>query len=444
VKASRKRRAIFAVITLSLSILLSLSAAEIVVRLFGLSPGLENITKSVFRLTSNPILRYEMVPFSHGSDQAINAEGRRDFHYRERKPPSTFRISVIGDSIAYGGYVRIWESFPKLMEQLLNEQQAESDLAFEVWNYSVRGYGVLEEVETIRAKVLRTDPDLIILAYCLNDPDPFSIDLTGLYQKVQWKDERFLDELRSGWQRNPIRRFLYRNSRLFLFLKYRYLALVQDASRERPNLTDLARQRSFYDQNKPHQLNQYFHKIHKKYWHQVHGAFETLAGLVEGRGIPVVLIVFPDFYYIEGSYPFAYIHEKVLNEGQKFGFKGYDLTGVYTEAARMWADQKLHKDPLHPSEFGHKVAALEVTRRIIEDQLLPKDAEEFNPEIFDLAYAGEPWDHTWFESFDMFHVEMGLALASRDKKQALWHFRKALELNQENDLAEELMRDLDD
>ena len=133
-----------------------------------------------------------------------------------------------------------------------------------------------------------------------------------------------------------------------------------------------------------------------------------------------------------------------MNEGQKFGFKGYDLTGVYTEAARMWADQKLHKDPLHPSEFGHKVAALEVTRRIIEDQLLPKDAEEFNPEIFDLAYAGEPWDHTWFESFDMFHVEMGLALASRDKKQALWHFRKALELNQENDLAEELMRDLDD
>jgi hypothetical protein len=86
-KASRKRRLIFAVITLSLSILLSLSAAEIVVRLFGLSAGLENITKSVFRLTSNPVLRYEMVPFSHGSDQAINAEGRIEFRHGGRTLP---------------------------------------------------------------------------------------------------------------------------------------------------------------------------------------------------------------------------------------------------------------------------------------------------------------------------------------------------------------------
>src|SRR5436309_6324437 len=94
--------------------------------LYGLRPGAEGRTDE-----TGPI-RY-----------AINADGFRDRRYARPKPPGTFRIVVLGDSIAFGFGVAEEETFPKVLEARIAATAPQRRV--EVLNLGVSGYNSFNE-----------------------------------------------------------------------------------------------------------------------------------------------------------------------------------------------------------------------------------------------------------------------------------------------------------
>ncbi|HEX2224484.1 MAG TPA: SGNH/GDSL hydrolase family protein, partial [Thermoanaerobaculia bacterium] len=164
--------------------LFALAIGEGVVRLAGAAPEVAEVQHGRLRLSANPRLLFEPVPaleYDGPPSSAYEYRGiSNSLGYRDRerslaKPPGVYRIVVIGDSIAAGYQVeRTEDVFPALLEAALREEGRGAG-GIEVLNFGVTGYNTAQEVETLRSRALRFDPDLVILAYCHNDrrpPDP--------------------------------------------------------------------------------------------------------------------------------------------------------------------------------------------------------------------------------------------------------------------------------
>jgi len=86
----------------------------------------------------------------------INDAGMRDDATPVAKPPGVFRIVVVGDSVSFGPAVPIRMHYTWLLEGYFEK--------LEVINLAVSGYGVGQELLSLRLKGLRYQPDLV-LAY---------------------------------------------------------------------------------------------------------------------------------------------------------------------------------------------------------------------------------------------------------------------------------------
>jgi lysophospholipase L1-like esterase len=148
---------------------------EAVIAFFGLAPDVHPVQSGRFRLSANPLIGYELVPNfeSKRSGPMLDFVGRanglgfRDREHALEKPESVTRVIVLGDSIAQGLLVeRSDDVFSAVAERELNGLGGAS---FEVLNFGVSGYDTRQEVATLREKGLSFTPDVVVLAYCVND-----------------------------------------------------------------------------------------------------------------------------------------------------------------------------------------------------------------------------------------------------------------------------------
>jgi lysophospholipase L1-like esterase len=107
-----------------------------------------------------PNLRYDpgrQIPWS------TNAWGMRDREYPEAKPPGTFRVAVVGDSIAAGWGVGDHDGFePRLEASLDARSRAAGGPAVEVLNFSVPGHGPGQRWSHFDRVGWAFDPDLVV------------------------------------------------------------------------------------------------------------------------------------------------------------------------------------------------------------------------------------------------------------------------------------------
>ncbi|MDD5431856.1 MAG: SGNH/GDSL hydrolase family protein [Candidatus Omnitrophica bacterium] len=99
----------------------------------------------------------------------ISSQGLNDRYYSLIKPQGVYRIAVIGDSTSFGWKVGSENSFPKILERRLNEGKSQRYDRYEVINFSVPGYNTAQELAVLKEKVVKFNPDLVILCYCSND-----------------------------------------------------------------------------------------------------------------------------------------------------------------------------------------------------------------------------------------------------------------------------------
>lgn len=98
----------------------------------------------------------------------INSKGLRDYEYSYQKPPGVFRILLLGDSFTEAIQVPLEDSWPKVLEQLLNN--GESTPKIQVINAGVGSYGTDNALLLYEHEVNKYEPDLVILTFHLTDP----------------------------------------------------------------------------------------------------------------------------------------------------------------------------------------------------------------------------------------------------------------------------------
>jgi lysophospholipase L1-like esterase len=135
------------------------------------APGGRVRLGDVVRPSANPRIVYELIP---GLDvELLGARLRTspDGFRGEAVPPSRTRPAVrvvgLGDSVMFGWGVREEDAYLARMAALL--EASSEGVAWEVVNTAVPGYNTVMEVETLEAKGLRFDPDLVVLNFVGND-----------------------------------------------------------------------------------------------------------------------------------------------------------------------------------------------------------------------------------------------------------------------------------
>jgi lysophospholipase L1-like esterase len=95
---------------------------------------------------------------------SINRDGMRDRDHSVAKPEGTFRIAVLGDSMAEALQVPMDRNFPSVLERRLKGCPALAGKQPEVLNFGVSGYGTAQELIMLRERVWKYQPDLVLLA----------------------------------------------------------------------------------------------------------------------------------------------------------------------------------------------------------------------------------------------------------------------------------------
>ena len=96
----------------------------------------------------------------------FNSLGMRGEEPRSPKPPQTFRILCLGDSVTLGPGVAEEAIYPSRLGALLADGNTEVVAA------GVGGWNTVEEERFLAANFPRLEPDLVVLLYVTNDSDP--------------------------------------------------------------------------------------------------------------------------------------------------------------------------------------------------------------------------------------------------------------------------------
>ena len=148
------------------SVLLTLGLAEVALRIAGVS------YPNFYR--PDPDLGWALTPGASGwwkkegnAFVRINADGQRDARHPVAKPPGTYRIAVLGDSCTESLQVPVEATFwARLPAELASCPAAgRAPKAFETLNFGVSGYGTAQELLTLRTRVFKYHPDLVLLAF---------------------------------------------------------------------------------------------------------------------------------------------------------------------------------------------------------------------------------------------------------------------------------------
>lgn len=336
-------------------LLLALAAAELVVRAARVAPEVSPVRRGRIQLSANPRLVFEPVPgmvveeagLWDGWAGAANRLGYRSPERPKAKPAGTFRIVVLGDSVAEGlGVDDDGAIFPARLERLLRA----AGRPVEVLNFAVTGYNTAQEVETLAARALAFDPDLVVLAYCLNDRRPPDPRLVAALGEEAARRGAVAPEALSGLRRLLLNSALYRLAHLRLTSPPE-VALPAGVDPEAP----------------PPRPDQVADR-----WEDgeaiagpaaVEAAFARLAAIRQrsaaaGDPFEIAVVVFPYLRRLERA-PYPDHHAHVAALAEEHGFAHLDL-GPAFRACQQATDEPLELDRYHPTAAGHRCAAAAV------------------------------------------------------------------------------------
>ena len=178
----------------AVSTLLFLAVLEGVARLAGQKPcagPAQQAEGAGSKVRYHPLRQYDLIPGStftsereagarHGLSPddldawervtyRINSLGMRGAEASLAKPTDTFRILVLGDSVAFGWGLEEQDTLSSQLQQLLDSASTGKHL--QVWNAGVPGYATWQELSYLVEKGDALRPDLVIVPFLFNDVD---------------------------------------------------------------------------------------------------------------------------------------------------------------------------------------------------------------------------------------------------------------------------------
>ena len=329
----------------------ALFLCETLVRAFELAPRLIPIEidepYGQFISSRNPVLKY--VPKPGSGD--INAYGLRDRDYSIKKPGDVFRIVVLGDSIAFGycdgdELLPVDSLFTEVLERNLNQRSFPGIREVEVINLSVSGYDSRQEVAYLEHKGTALSPDLVMVAYCLNDNRNASTELVSLEEDSSWQQ----------WEEvKYLYRDVYVRVHLLRFVAYRWGLLATRWSHNAKNDATGGALPQGLDFQPDDRTDR---------------AFARLAELGRDHGFKSVVAVFP-YMTDYDTYPDFPEHLYVAGAAERHGHIVFDLLKAFRDSARDDPEYPSRGcDTLHPNSDGHAVAAKALEGFLLDQHLL--------------------------------------------------------------------------
>lgn len=258
-------------------------------------------------------------------DPRINNAGHRDTDFLIEKPNNTLRIALLGDSVAYGFGVPVEATFADRLEQSLSTDAR----PVEVYNFAVSGYGTESHRRLFDTKIKAYKPDVLLLAYVLNDPLPNNLIVTVL--KDLMKTGKFYEDLSAKTQFGA-----------WLYLQYH----------------------NYNDQQKTHRNYESIFEDDKT-WGVLNTHLAHFKQEMDGKFAVVTVPLLLDYE----NYRFASIHQQLISAMSEQNIPALDLLEAYS--AHDYMALRIHpQDNTHPNELGHEIAAKEITAFLKQTELL--------------------------------------------------------------------------
>lgn len=344
--SSGRKKLVKRLVLAAAGVIAGLVCAELAVRAAGIAPEVSQIRLGRFRLSTNPKLGYEPVPdlgfygekpLFHQYRGKSNRLGFRDVDHELEKPPGVYRILILGDSIAQGLNVKEYhETFPAQLQHTLSR----GGFNVEVLNFAVAGYNTQQEVEILKEKGLQYEPNLVLVAYCLNDR--WRND-GSILKNLMLKERKTVDTAELG-ENHLLKSALYRFIRFGIF---RSDPRDEEGDKEKAKI---------------------FKALGKD---TVDQSFRELARLSGEHGFDVLVALFPRFVDNPDEYGDMEKHEKVRGICEELGFRYLDLLETFQKAYRI-EGKELWTDSFHPDAKGHRYAALAmgafIAKKILEQK----------------------------------------------------------------------------
>lgn len=142
------------------AVLAGLLVCELLLRALGVSYTVYVWTDPVVGVAHIPGVKSRRQS-DDGSWIAINSDGLRGPETPLEPPPGTYRIALLGDSFIEGFEVPYSRTVGEVLERRLSALRG---TPVEVLNFGVGGYGTTQQLLTLRHKVWKYSPDLVLLA----------------------------------------------------------------------------------------------------------------------------------------------------------------------------------------------------------------------------------------------------------------------------------------
>lgn len=251
------------------------------------------------------------------------------------KPSGTFRIFVIGDSFTYGGKVQYQDTLPKRLEKTLNLNLNQRQV--EVINWGFPGLSTRMEVEGVKKALAEYQPDLIILATTLNDPE------IELYKPPGYLDKEGNIASQSGLMSHwkglafVLKRYYSWKSR------QHYIQYHLDLFSNRETLGNYKR------------------------------AMVDISHLCADSSVPLIVVFWPWLTYpFDNEYPFGEAHKVAHDFLEELKIPELDLLNSF----RGIPPERLQADPgrdAHPNEIAYRIAADALSEFLFTNQLVPEE-----------------------------------------------------------------------
>lgn len=312
-------------------------------------PGAHVRLGQMIRRSPNRRIVYELRPDLRvvyaGRVVTTSPEGFRGSALGVPKGPGVFRIVGIGDSFLFGQGVGDDETH---LARLGRRLEPRFGGRVETLNLAVPGYNAVMEVETLKQKGLRYEPDLVLIEFVGNDLDlPNFIGADpGVRSLRKWFLADFVSERLRGRRRGHVEEDR---------------ALVGAPLRpDDPGLFE----------RDPEAVPVGYRDLVG--WPAVEGAYRELHELGLRHGFRVALLRW-------GSIPGE---RRLASLARQLGFPTLNLAWVVEDAVRRGGYPSWLESPLvvseadnHPSSEGHRVISEAVERFLVEERLVPATAE---------------------------------------------------------------------
>ena len=185
---ARRPSALLNTIVLVIAILFGCIAMEMALRVIfahslDFSMEMWKYAVKLKRPVANPDLSFAHAPnrsaFLMGVPVSINSEGLRDREFSLEKPPGVYRVMMLGDSTTFGWGVRQEDTAAKFLERKLNAALPAGYSSVEVMNAGVGNYDTVQEVTYYETIGWKYHPDLVVLVFFINDPEPVPVEKKG-------------------------------------------------------------------------------------------------------------------------------------------------------------------------------------------------------------------------------------------------------------------------